>query len=215
MHSPGQIVEFKDRQDVVRALRLPWECIATEDNLLIDAMGYWQSLRQEGLIPEPRLIDPIRLKPLLGWTHKVDTSAPDPKNYFFRLWGTHIPLEQFKAFTGSRVSEYPSQPYRDAVLQDYCDVVASGVPTYQHVLARVKYREYSYTRLILPLATDRRTVNQLLVCIQLRSPTSLSERLTSRTWAGGTALDGLPSPGTTRSGDRLHRFGIIDGGKPH
>jgi hypothetical protein len=210
MHSPGQIVEFKDRQDTVRALRLPWECIAPEDTALLEAMGYWQSLRKGGLLPEPRLIDPVKLKPLLGWTHKVDASDPDPTNYYFRLWGTHIPLERFKAFTGLRISEYPSAPYRDAVMHDYHDVVASGVPTYQHVLARINYREYSYTRLILPLASDLRTVNQLLVCIQLRAATTLSERLIADTW-----VTRAPPSDELGSGNRSQRFNVIEGGKPH
>jgi hypothetical protein len=216
MHSPGQIVEFKDRHDVVRALRLPWECIAAQDGLLIEAMGYWRSLGQQGMIPEPRSVDPIMLKPLLGWTHKVDTSDPDPANYYFRLWGTNIPLERHKAFTGLRVSEYPSEPYRDAVMQDYRDVVATGVPTYQHVLARINYLEYSYTRLILPLATDRRNVNQLLVCIQLRPATTLSDRLTAGTWVSARSLSqGLHQTQSSGSSDRLQRFSVIVGGKAH
>lgn len=207
MHQPGKLVELKDRRDVVRALRWPWECIADADAHFREALAYWQSLSRGGMIPEPRDIDPIRLRTMLGWIHKVDTSDPDPANYFFRLFGSNVTLEQFESFRGLRVSDYPSIPYRDAVMQDYRDVVASGVPTYQQVLASVNYREYAYGRLILPLAADRRRVSQLLVFIHERPPETLSERVT-----GGGGSGGRPSRG---SGDGAQRFTVIDGGKPH
>ncbi len=215
MHSPGKLVEFKDRQDVVRALRWPWECIDTHDGLLIDALRYWQSLGDGGLLPKPGAVDPIVLKPLLGWIHKVDTSDADPQNYYFRLWGSNATLEQFAPFKGLRVSDYPSLPYRDAVLQDYQDAVATGVPTYQQVLARVKYREYSYTRLILPLASDGRRVNQLLVCITERPASKLSERVTAGTWVASRSRDALRRVDQPESSDLTQRFKLIYGGKAH
>jgi len=210
MHSPGKLVEFKDRQDVVRALRWPSECISPEDAQFFDVLRYWESLRRGGLLPEPRAIDPIMLKPVLGWVHKVDTSDPDPRNYFFRLWGSNVGLEQYVPFKGMRVSEYPSTPYRDAVMQDYHDVVGSGVPAYQQVLATLRYREYAYGRLILPLAADGRRVTQLLVCVHDRPAETLSERVTGGTWVmrSGTRADETSSHST-------QRFAIIDGGKRH
>jgi hypothetical protein len=215
MHTPGKLVEFKDRQDVVRALRWPWECIAPEDGLLIDALRYWQSLRAGGLLPLPRAIDPIALKPLLGWIHKVDTSDLDPLNYFFRLWGSNVPLEEFASFRGMRVSAYPSAPYRESVMQDYHDVVASGVPSYQQVLASLKYREYSYARLILPLADDGRRVTQLLVCLHSRAAETLSERVIAGTWVTSSRRLAADKTSDTASGHRAQRFSVIDGGKPH
>ena len=212
MHTPGKIVEFKDRQDVVRAIRWPWECIAPEDGQLMEALRYWQSLRRGGLIPEPRALDPVMLKPLLGWTHKVDTSDPDPRNYFFRLWGSNVTLEQFESFKGLRISEYPSLAYRDAVMQDYHDVVTSGVPTYQQVLASVKYREYAYGRLIMPLADDGRRVTQLLICVHERPPATLSQRVLEGWWKRPADPTSADHP---ESGDRTQRFAIIPGGKLH
>ncbi len=198
LHTPGKLVEYRDRSDVVRALRWPWECIAPADGHFFEALQYWQSLSRGGLIPEPRAIDPVHLKRLLGWTHKVDTHDPDPANYFFRIWGSNATLEQFESFKGLRVSAYPSAPLADSVLQDYHDVVASGVPSYQQVLANVKYREYAYGRLIVPLADDGRRVTQLLVFINERPAVTLSDRF-----------------GLGGSGDRAHRFAVIPGHKPH
>ena len=43
MHQPGKLVELRDRRDLVRALRWPWECIAAEDAGFRDALAYWQS----------------------------------------------------------------------------------------------------------------------------------------------------------------------------
>jgi len=212
MHQPGKLVELRDRRDVVRALRWPWECIAAEDAQLREGLGYWQALSRGGLLPQPRDIDPVRLKSRLGWIHKVDTSDPDPQNYFFRIFGSNVTLEQFDSFKGLRVSDYPSLPYRDAVMQDYRDVVMSGVPTYQQVLARVNYREYAYGRLILPLAQDGRRVNQLLVLVNERPAATLSERVLAGAWMTSAGADVTPRQ---TSGDGAHRFIVIPGGKTH
>jgi hypothetical protein len=213
MHTPGKLVEFRDRHDVVRSVRWPSECIAPADAQFLDALQYWESLGQGGLLPEPRAVDPIQLKSLLGWIHKVDTSDLDPNNYYFRLWGSNVGLEQFAPFKGMRISEYPSTPYRDAVMQDYHDVAMSGVPTYQQVLASVRYREYAYGRLILPLAADGRRVTQLLVCVHDRPAATLSERVTAGSWL--IQRDALRGMDDSASGNRAHPFTIIDGGKPH
>lgn len=213
MHQPGKLVELKDRRDLVRAVRWPWECIAPEDGNFVEALQYWQSLRRDGLLPRPRDIDPVKLKPLLGWTHKIDTSDPDPINYYFRLWGSNVTLEEFTSFKGLRISDYPSAPYRDAAIQDYRDVVTSGVPTYQQVLARVNFRSYAYGRLILPLASDERHVNQLLVMIHERPPETMSERLTTGTWVAPLDGDATPRALDRRLRDRAHRFSVIPGGK--
>jgi hypothetical protein len=212
MHQPGKLVELKDRRDVVRALRWPWECIAAEDAEFRDALAYWQSLSPDGLVPRPADIDPVKLKRLLGWIHKVDTSDADPSNYFFRLFGSNVSLEQFDSFKGLRVSDYPSTPYRDAAMQDYHDVVVSGVPTYQQVLARVNYREYAYGRLLLPLAADRRRVTQLLVFIHERPAYTLSEKVTAGTWVTSPERDAPEAP-LAPSGDRANAFKLILGGK--
>jgi hypothetical protein len=96
-------------------------------------------------------------------------------------------------------------------MQDYRDVVATGVPTYQQVLARVNYREYAYGRLLLPLATDRRRVDQLLVFIHERPAKTLSERVIVGSWV--TSRDATQQPQPSLLGDRAHGFKVIFGGK--
>jgi hypothetical protein len=42
------------------------------------------------------------------------------------------------------------------------------VPCYQQIVALVDFIQYSYSRLILPMATDGRTVDGLIICINAR-----------------------------------------------
>jgi hypothetical protein len=42
------------------------------------------------------------------------------------------------------------------------------VPCYQHIVALIDFIQYSYSRLILPMATDGRAVDGLIICINAR-----------------------------------------------
>jgi len=62
----------------------------------------------------------------------------------------------------------PSSVMRDHAIEDYWEVATTGVPTY-HLINHVDNSLlYSYSRLLLPLATDGRCVDQLVVLINER-----------------------------------------------
>ena len=47
-------------------------------------------------------------------------------------------------------------------------VCFTGVPCYQHIVALIDFIQYSYSRLIVPMATDGRAVDGLIICINAR-----------------------------------------------
>jgi hypothetical protein len=62
----------------------------------------------------------------------------------------------------------PAGSMRDDAIEDYWEVVTTGVPTYQLINRVEKNLPYSYARLLLPLAANGRRVDRLVVLINER-----------------------------------------------
>jgi len=152
--------------DVVKRRRLPLSEIAPEDDKLAQALAYWQSKRRSDLLPSRKDIDIIDLRPLIGFMHVVDVLDAAAGRFKFRLHGTRVRLGQ--SFSDNVVENISSKAMRDAAIEDYQSVCFTGVPCYQHVVALVDFIQYSYSRLILPMATDGRAVDGLILCINAR-----------------------------------------------
>jgi hypothetical protein len=63
-----------------------------------------------------------------------------------------------------RLGDYPSQPYRDMLAEDYKTARDLGTALYHEIAARIDYKRHSYARLILPFAGHDARVNQLIIC---------------------------------------------------
>lgn len=155
-----------DTADIVKRRRLPLSEFAPEDEKLAQAYAYWQSKRRNGLLPPRRDIDIVDLRPLIGFMHLVDVVDAAAGHFKFRLHGTRVRIGQ--SFSGSLVEKFASKTMRDATIEDYQSVCFTGVPCYQHIVALVDFIQYSYSRLILPMASDGRTVDSLIICINAR-----------------------------------------------
>jgi hypothetical protein len=154
--------------DIVLRRPQPLSSLPAGDPELNLVYEYWNGCRNDGLLPRRKDIDVLQLKPVLGHTHLVDVSAQDPADYRFRLYGSKVRLDRFRNYSNTRVGDYPSIPYRTALIEDYSSVAWSGTPLYQHIVARLQSIRYSYSRLLLPLAEDGRKVNMLVVCTRDR-----------------------------------------------
>jgi len=152
--------------DVVKRRRLPLSEISPEDEKLGQALAYWQSKRRNDLLPSRKDIDIVELRPLIGFMHIVEVVDAAAGQFKFRLHGTRVRLGQ--SFSDNVVENISSKAMREAALEDYRSVCFTGVPCYQHVVALVDYVQYSYGRLIVPMASDGRTVDALLICINPR-----------------------------------------------
>lgn len=155
-----------DTTDVVKRRRLPLSEFALEDNKLAQALAYWESKRRNGLLPSRREIDIVDLRPLIGFMHLVDVVDAAAGQFKFRLHGTRVRIGQ--SFSENIVERFSSKTMRDATIEDYQSVCFTGVPCYQQIVALVDFIQYSYSRLILPMASDGRTVDALMICINAR-----------------------------------------------
>jgi len=70
----------------------------------------------------------------------------------------------------------PAGAMRDDAIEDYWEVVTTGVPAYQLIRHVEGKLPYSYARLLLPLAADGRRVDQLVVLINERPLPELEVR---------------------------------------
>ncbi|MBV8890109.1 MAG: PAS domain-containing protein [Alphaproteobacteria bacterium] len=165
--SHGTLAVKRGVGDFSKRLCLPLDMIAPEDAWLGEILHLWRSVRPGWLLPARSALDPVRLlRTALGRAHIIDTQNEDPESYRFRLWGT---VNSYGGeYTNCRLGQMPAGLMRDDAVEDYWEVVTGGVPTYQLVYRGEHYLRYSYARLLLPLATDGRRVDQLLVLINER-----------------------------------------------
>jgi len=101
-----------------------------------------------------------------GRAHIVDTSQSNPEGYRFRVWGT---VNSYGSGHAKKtLEEMPAGLMRDNAIEDYREVVTTGVPTYRLISHVESKLSYSYARLLLPLAADGLCVDQLVVLINER-----------------------------------------------
>ncbi len=169
MHfSSTAIVASRQGNDSYKRVRLGPDEMCKADKRLGEALRYWNSLRSGRRLPSRSQIDLPMLKPLMGWIHVVDTAATSPGEYFYRLWGSRVRLDRGKDHTRMLLGACPWPILRDAIMQDYGDVVATGEPTYHLISHTIDYARHSLARLLLPLAADGRRVDQLFVLVNER-----------------------------------------------
>jgi hypothetical protein len=141
--------------------------IAPEDEWLGQTLSIWRSARIGRRLPSRESFDILEaINIARGRAHLVDTRAPDPEGYRFRLWGSD------NSYRGGRsnitLAETPAGLLRQLTMEDYSRAVATGVPNYQLIHHIEDNQLFSYARLLLPLAANGRRVDQLVVLINER-----------------------------------------------
>ena len=165
----GNLAITRDELGVSKRLCRAAGAISVHDEWMGRIHAMWAGLRTGGLMPKWRELDRAPLFALSkDRVHIVDTSSGDPRTYWFRTWGTGILFDNGANYTSSTLGSMPHSAMRKAALEDYADVVETGVPAYQLIFNREQGREHSYARLLLPFADDGRRVDHLLVCINQR-----------------------------------------------
>ena len=166
----GSVAIIRDTRgrDTYKRARLTLDAISPSDKRLAEALTYWKGLRDGGKLPSRAQVDLFKLKSMMGWMHVVDTTATTPHGYYFRLWGSSVRLNAGKNHTKMPLGDCPWPLLRDAAIEDYGDVVATGEPAYHLISHTVDFTRHSLARLLLPLAGDGRRVDQLLILINER-----------------------------------------------
>jgi hypothetical protein len=142
-------------------MELPEEIVAPQLQKLYE---WWHAHHVGGKLPSRRQIDPFDLKFLLGNLMIIDVRH-DPLRFHFRLIGTNLASRMERDWTGRPLDTYPGVEFREHLQKTYEAVVAGGQPVANSRRLLVDRRYYRYDGLILPLATDGKTIDALLVGI--------------------------------------------------
>jgi hypothetical protein len=164
---PNGIAVRRRTGESSKRLWLPLDAIPPQDAWLTQLLGLWRDARIGWRLPAYEALDPPgALTIARGRVHIVDTRAADPARYRFRLWGAASSFES--SHTDRTLAQMPPGLMREDAIEDYWEVVSTGVPTYQLIHHAASGLAYSYARLLLPLAADGRRVDQLLVLFNER-----------------------------------------------
>ena len=157
----------KQAGDHSRRLSRPLDAISPEDEWLRQLLRGWHEARSGWRLPSSESLDPLQLLNIArGRAHIVDTSQSNPEGYRFRVWGT---VNSYGSGHAKKtLGEMPAGLMRDNAIEDYREVVTTGVPTYRLISHVESKSSYSYARLLLPLAADGLCVDQLVVLINER-----------------------------------------------
>lgn len=153
---------------VGRDIPLPTMCWApTSPDLaarqLVFLLEYWNGLRGGGTMAPAKAIQPIEMRPALGYVCLIDV-LDDGLDFHYRVYGSDIAHCVGADLTGTRLSAYTrsrwmlvfhAAAYR-ASTQRHEPLFTSYVPTSDIATTR-------WDRLILPLADDDGQVVRLLV----------------------------------------------------
>jgi hypothetical protein len=132
---------------------------------LAELLAYWGDLRSSGARVSD--IDTVRFSQigLLGMLHLVNVANPDRERFYFEIRGTLAPSVPGTCGAGAPVLDHPVRIVAESAITDYETVRATGAPHYARIRSRLLGRDYSYHRLIVPLSTDGRQIDRLLVGI--------------------------------------------------
>jgi hypothetical protein len=145
----------------------PLASISADDEWLGRLLSFWGAGRRGRRLPSHESLDALELLNMArGRAHIVDTAASNPAAYRFLLWGA---VNSYGGGYANRtLGDMPAGLMRDDAIEDYRQVVATGVPHY-HLISHIeKSLAFSYARLLLPLAQDGRRVDRLVVLINER-----------------------------------------------
>ena len=141
--------------------------IAPEDKWIADVLTIWREARSGSRLPSSGSFDPLEVVNIArGRAHIVDTRAPDAEGYRFRLWGKDNPYPG--EYRNRTLEQMPAGLMREDAVEDYWGVAATGVPTYDLIRRVEQQRLISYSRLLLPVAENGRSVDQLVVLVNER-----------------------------------------------
>ncbi|MDH3236749.1 MAG: PAS domain-containing protein, partial [Alphaproteobacteria bacterium] len=125
---------------------------------------YWRSKVRDGRLPARADIDPVDIHDLLPSIILIDVvTQGDRRRFRFRLFGTeHVEFNQ-RDLTGMFIDEVFGAEDADKTADAYARVIDDREPHYWRTNVMLPGREFvHYERLMLPLASDRETVDMLI-----------------------------------------------------
>lgn len=122
---------------------------------------------RRGALPGYLPVDEIRDCQMLHNFHVYDVTQPDLLDTFASIWGTHAVIYEGTSHAASTIRSIQNDRYRDWVLATLMFVKTAGIPYLEEVAAHRMPKESdtskSRYRLLLPLSSDGRTVERIIM----------------------------------------------------
>lgn len=133
--------------------------------LLREAHAYWESKRQNRLMPSRSDIDPIEIPRLLPYIILLDV-LPEPLDFGYRLIGTAARSIMRADYTGRIFSQIPGKG-SDSVLWRLCETVVRSKTPLSESPPYVGHERFlkNCENVLLPLSEDRVNVNMIFKVI--------------------------------------------------
>lgn len=128
-------------------------------------LALWNEKRGQRRMPARRDFSYEDLWPWLGRLNLIAVEGDEARFVVFSEVSTRI---YGREMTGKRLSEFTPKLLADAALSDHREFMAAdGVPMTSHVNITYEHRDMQWTRLVVPLADDERTVKRYFVAVHV------------------------------------------------
>lgn len=132
---------------------------------LRDLVRYWRKLSPAPVIPHRQHFNPVEIPHCLRHIILVDVCDGTPR-YFIRLAGSSVNPVYQKSVTGQYLEDIFCDEDRPGIIAQYDHSVMHQAPTYMSSTVMVPSgKRLSYERVILPMTTNGRSADKLLVGI--------------------------------------------------
>ncbi len=136
------------------------------DPRLRDLIAYWSDKRGTRRFPARADLDPLDLKPLLGFLLLVDVVRSEGGDWRlrYRLFGSEFVFYHGRDLTGRWLDEIANAGFRAELLALYGRAISDGAMqtlSYDYILERGRQR---FQAVLLPLSSDGVTVDIVLGC---------------------------------------------------
>jgi len=138
---------------------------------LIRFYDYWTGLRGDRVMPSRQDVDPLHIPPeFLPNLMLIDVLHP-PRRYRYRLIGTQVVAASGEDRTGQTFENVGFFKAHPVVLEQYNCVVEHGRPLHslEPFTNFATGATYEVDRLLLPLSSDGRTVDMLMVLFHFKT----------------------------------------------
>jgi hypothetical protein len=138
---------------------------------LIRFYDYWTSLRGDRVMPSRKDVDPLHIpRELLPNLMLIDVLR-EPRRYRYRLIGTHVVTATGEDRTGRTFGNVGFFKDHPDILDQYDRVVDTGQPLHslEPFTNFASGSTYEVDRLLLPLSSDGRTVDMLVVLFHFKT----------------------------------------------
>jgi hypothetical protein len=155
--------------DGIGEIETNWNVGVATDSRLTEIYEFWRSRCRDGVLPSRADIDPTRLAPrLLPFLFLVEV-LEDPRDFRFRLAGTHFRDITGAEATGRRIAEVFPPGFADEVRYHWDSCVERKAPKLGSGNLWVPDRNHiRWEGIVLPLSPDGDCVNMLLGAVIFR-----------------------------------------------